>query len=402
MAGTVNEEQRCELDSSLARSSAGRLVSVNHIEESPPSLKQEASRTKNKNHREKKRDDALPLDTAKEDWTPQEILEEMSAAGVLQGSVAQCLSTNAENSHKLYCVTHKTYRLQSGAVGFTAVLTTPTYLRQALQLENPSYIKIAADATFKDVFGDCCLIPCGVLSKLYSRTTGSEGCQHEAWCSHFTPLLYAFSTTESAQAYTMLYETMASLPIRETPKICMGPNVRQVHADWSPASEAARKQIFAESLRAADFWHFWKNMQERCIPLLDHTNADGNKQHQRTLQNMVFQSRTYCTTLTEFHTFWYLQLKQMSRPVSAGGWGEPKAADYMRRHYFVTISEDDARKLYQASHLIGGQEGVPKPVPPLLFKFFQLGSFIAVAVFSLSGSSKKINLVVAVSSKPRF
>ena len=96
-------------------------------------------------------------------------------------------------------------------------------------------------------------IPFGVFTKVYGRTTvhaDDDGAplHFNAWTTRFSPVLYAFTSSECHQAYAMGYGRLAALDLDATGKK-VGGSVKQVHADWSPAAEKARKVNNALSKR---------------------------------------------------------------------------------------------------------------------------------------------------------
>jgi hypothetical protein len=82
------------------------------------------------------------------------------------------------------------------------------------------------------------------------------------------------------------------------------------------------------------------------------------KSNIQEVYNALFRSRTYCTTLTEFHLFWVLFFDQMVRPVRQGGWDEKAAADYLRCTYFFELPSADASEQYGATNLPMSTTGV--------------------------------------------
>jgi hypothetical protein len=193
------------------------------------------------------------------------------------------------------------------------------------------------------------------FSKRYGRTT-MNSCSLQAWCSHFSPVLFAVSSSECAQAYTMGYQLMAALPTRLRPPATLGSCVRQVHGDWAQSVETARKTVFQQSLRAGDFFHLWKNVQSA---LRQHLTPGADKLVREShIYTALVRSRTYCTTLTEFHLFWSLLFALMEAPVAHDGWHERKAAEYLRTTYFFKLSLADTAAQYGMSHLPFSDSGV--------------------------------------------
>ena len=76
---------------------------------------------------------------------------------------------------RLLVLAFRTFRLQSGKLGCTVLISTRALLRAAQRLANLQYLKIAVDATFKDLFGQWKLLPLGFLSKQLGPTTFENG-----------------------------------------------------------------------------------------------------------------------------------------------------------------------------------------------------------------------------------
>ena len=101
-------------------------------------------------------------------------------------------------------------------------------LQTPQKLGSPEFVKLDADATYKDIVGVCCVIPVGVLSQAYGQTTAANGVPVNARRGHFTPVLLVVATSKAAPIYRQGFEAVAQLPLSGCE---LGAFVRQVHAD---------------------------------------------------------------------------------------------------------------------------------------------------------------------------
>ncbi|CAE8635708.1 unnamed protein product [Polarella glacialis] len=312
-AGVATTEQRCKMLASQSSQAIGKLVAINHCEASPPTKLQAADMVKNK-----ARTKTHEPDHVQRGWTAEDILDAVRNADIREATLKDCLHFPAEQDDMLFMLEYKSYLLPNGSPAFTALFASPCLLRAPQLLENSDYVKVAANATWRDIFGNFCTIPFGVLSKRYSGTT-ERSCKLGAWCSHFSPVLFAVSSSENGHAYEMGYQLLSKVPCRTIPWTPLAARVRQVHGNWSSAVEKARATVFHDSLRAGDFFHLWKNVQANLLSYFSERDTQSNIQQ---VYNALIRSRTYCTTLAEFHLFWILFFDQMVRPVRQGGWDE--------------------------------------------------------------------------------
>ena len=126
----------------------------------------------------------------------------------------------------------------------------------------------------------------------------------DAWHAHFAAVLFAVTTSECTQAYEAGFQVLAQLPAGEASvRTQLGPSVRQVHADWAGAIEAARRTWFPQRMRAGDFRHMWQGIK-RTLPSHLSGSSESQKHRLQQVASAVCITRTKCATLTEFHTFW--------------------------------------------------------------------------------------------------
>lgn len=107
--------------------------------------------------------------------------------------------------------------------------------------------------------------------------------------------------------YEMGFKAMSALALTETPAgsggAVLGDFVRQVHGDWSPALEAARRKVWPDSVRAADFRHMYAKLVEQLKEKLDEEDSDHVDSYYNQILKAVRRSRTCCATLVEFDLF---------------------------------------------------------------------------------------------------
>ena len=212
-------------------------------------------------------------------------------------------------------------------------------VRVLRKLANPQFIKVAADATFKELFGSWCVAHVGVLSKRYGETfIDSDGkVKAPSWATHFSPVLHIMASSEHSAALEMGFQAFARLPTN-TAGAPAGECVKQVHQDWSHAQERARIAEFPGSIAHKDYAHMIRNVCD-CMPAkLIQKDASGQSIHLQDILKALRVSRTHCTTLCEFHHFWHAQLGAMKSQ-----WKEGAAAKYLKETYFFTLPKDVAR-----------------------------------------------------------
>ena len=336
---------------------------------------------------------------------------------------------------RLVVLAFKTFRLKSGKKGCTVLLSTPELLRNPQRLANQKYLKIAIDATFKDLFGDWKLLPLGFLSKHLAATTLEEGLQATSWATRCTPVIYGVSNTEAHQSYDMLLECFNCVPLetlgkfnpseQDCPRVdhesvgqyedasfgphgpdepsqyedaSFGPHgadepqtpsdhdeeeeetdgeeglerpesdaadksvradaiaaasyVRQVHSDWAQAIEKARKKQCKHSTKQGDFRHMLAEVKKNLPGKLKGSNAKHKQKLLKTTIALLMRTRTFCTSLAEFHLVWSMFFQKLSSE------GELDAVEYLRGTYFFYLPEESAKTQYSCTNVVFGEKGV--------------------------------------------
>ena len=180
--GTLTAAQAHAWDQSKARTGIGELGALAYMEDSPMTAPQRQGRLK-RAHKKGKRQH--PLEHHNSDWTVAAIDAVVAEAGapLLNAEVAASVDCSDmvllgqrawEYGDKERCV---------------YVVASLTCLRMMEKLDNPSCIKLCADATFKHTFGGWCIAPIGTLTKHYGMTTprGTCGAPVKAWATYRYP-----------------------------------------------------------------------------------------------------------------------------------------------------------------------------------------------------------------------
>ena len=237
-------------------------------------------------------------------------------------------------------ISFQTFARVSGKRGCCAVVSTKELLRVPPRLGNPDFLKVAVDATFKHIFGDWKLMPLGVLSKHLAPTTLDEGIRGKSWCTHCTPVLYCVTNSDGAASCEYLLRAFDHVPLGKlgclstadaaeacprrdehdpdpsdaegAASISSCSHIRQFHADWPKGLEATRRKLCPNSIRQGDFRHLFKEVQEK-LPGKIKARGQRRKRTTRLLLDCLQQTRTHCTTLTEFHLFWTCVFAQLEK-----------------------------------------------------------------------------------------
>ena len=381
--GTVTPTQRAKLDASVSSSAKGRLVSINKEPCDPPTEPQEQNRLKNLKRRRREQqcqskdgeEDAAEMDD-RAHFTVDDIREAITASGAcwradmpLKEAVQGALADESLDSDELLVLSFHTFPRTSGKQGCCVVVSTKELLLVPPSLSNPNYLKVGTDATFKDLFGDWKLMPLGLLTKRLSVTTLERGVQGTSWCTHCTPVLYCVTNSDGAVSCEHLLRAFDQVPLARIGPLataaasvhCLrrdagsGPNaqgsttascthIRQLHGDWAKGIEAARRKMCPNSIRQGDYRHMFKDVQAN-IPGKLHARGQARKRLLKMLLRSFQDSRSHCSTLAAFHVYWTFLFESLAAK------GEDEVIAYLKGQYFFTLSEQDAKDQYMASHL---------------------------------------------------
>jgi hypothetical protein len=447
--GTLTPASRATLEESKAKTSFGRLISLGSSND-VLDPRQESARRRNKRHREvcKERNTLqnCPSQREKEldrlqEYSADDIKEALLLSGVkwfadlpmdeavkaaLEYDVAsesdpedQAEGCKVLPQDRLVVLAFKTFRLKSGKKGCTVLLSTPELLRNPQRLANQKYLKIAIDATFKDLFGDWKLLPLGFLSKHLAATTLEEGLQATSWATHCTPVIYGVSNTEAHQSYDMLLECFNCVPLatlgkfnpseQDCPRVdhesvgqyedaFFGPHGAdepQTPSDHDeeeketdgevglgrPELGAADKSVRADAIAAASHvrqvhsdWAqaIEKARKKQC----KHSTKQGDFRHmltevkknipgrfkgsnakhkQKLLKNTIALLMRTRTFCTTLAEFHLIWSMFFQK---LGSEGELDAVEYLRGTYFFYLPEESAKTQYSCTNVVFGEKGV--------------------------------------------
>ena len=147
--------------------------------------------------------------------------------------------------------------------------------------------------------------------------------------------MYGMSSSQSAGAYAGGFEGLSNLPIDESGRK-VGPNIKQVHADFGADIDRARQDKLPNSA---------------FTDIKDHLQAldeDKLKYILRALQD----SRSNCCTLCEFHQYGYHVFRQIS------AWGLQWVVTYLKTNFFFLLKVEDSKEQYGLEQPYGATEGV--------------------------------------------
>ena len=192
----------------------------------------------------------------KDNWTVDDVRDALRSSGL-----ALDVNPDTLGPDDLRLLRFDTYKNTVGKKCCCAWLSTKQLLETPQGLVNKRHVKIRTDATERELVDEFCTISLGTLSKTYGSTTMHNSHTLPAFKTHFSPFAFGLSSSQSGGAYAGGFELAAELPIdnRGTP---MGPSIAQVHADYGEDIEAARSQKLKHTVRAGDFRHAFKAMEE--------------------------------------------------------------------------------------------------------------------------------------------
>ena len=391
--GTVTPVQRALLNSSNSCHAMGRLVEVNKLPESPPDARQEQNRRRNGTRRRFQEETAglrkkLRFEAdERTSFTPDDIFDAIRDTDAkwradlpLRGAVRGALQDDALEPDDLLILSTHTFTRASGKPGCCIVVATKELMQVPLRLSNPDFVKVAVDATFRDIFGDWKLIPLGVLSKHIGSTTLDGGLKANSWCTHCTPVLYCVTNSDSAISCEHLLRAFNEVPLSKigllsyanackvsarrdadpnspdavapAASVASCSHIRQLHVDWAKGLEVARRSMCPNSVRQGDFRHMFREVGDKIPQKLCARGQARRREVRQMLLTSLQITRTQCTTLTEFHLFWTCLFHDL---MSAG---ESDVVEYLRKTYFFHLPVEVARTQYGLTSPIHCAEGI--------------------------------------------
>lgn len=137
------------------------------------------------------------------------------------------------------------------------VFTCPGMLDRAKAAES-KFIKLVVDGKQKVVTNDYTIITVSFLvpseSAVQTRGAAKRSSRVKAYTCTQEPFLQAFVSSESDKNMTQVFETARNISAEHC-GLDMEHQVLQVHKDYAPGTEAARKKVFPSSRRCDDYPH---------------------------------------------------------------------------------------------------------------------------------------------------
>ena len=371
--GTATTADRRKFHFSRAKQISGKLRALNSSAMPPPSKPQAKGMVHHVKKMDKKRKRPTELEHSDEskEWSVDDIREALRDEGLTLPSRLGEAGLDRDELVMVdeVLVTHPPQANQGSQTVYGAVLTTQELAETHLRLTNQQYIKLATDATFREVMPGLCTQSTGLLSKQYGPTTLANAQRLDAWATHYSSLSWTLASSESSEVVGAGFRWVGSLrnkdgqPLRKY--------IRQVAADWGPGIEKARQEELPDSIRGADYRHTFQAMRNGLIERLT-KDANGQPEHLDEILDSVQKTRTHATTLAEFHLYWTNYLEMMDKV-----WGQVVAASYMRSTFFFTLPHGKANKEYKLT-------GVPRQMKVLCAAWW--GSYERLQPGSVSGS----------------
>ena len=350
--GTLTTSQRMVLTTSKAKKSAGKLVALTKLEESPPKqdILIDRSRNEKKTFRKRKHIEQAAEEST-DVWTVAVIKQAMRDNNLI--SLVDCTAEErasivANSPDDAPMILAERSFVANNKEHYAVAIASKELLRIISKLANRRYVKLCGDATFKCAFENWCLVTVGSLTKQYGRirtpaTNAMSG--HTAWSTHFSPLVYVFASGETSEAYDValqgLIESVQAVCAVDLRDVC-----RQFHADLTATAERARKERLPKSIRVADYRHVIeaaKSLLQRSLVCRDEHN---DLKHKKDVINAMRLSRTTCMTATEFHFFTALLFQTME------DWGEEAAAELMQHEYYFLLPSHEASEQYSCNNMV--------------------------------------------------
>ena len=327
---TMTSDQEAAFRNSKATTAMGKLAAVCRMEDPPPDPSQVQSWLK----RQKKLERAA-----------SQIEEEPDAYTVAHVDLLLDqfgLKSLADTDDDLEaCLLGRSVWEEDGKERCAFAFGSRESLRILGKLKNKRYIILCGDATWKQLFAQWCLIPIGVVTKRYGKTTQKGSVPSSAWASHLSPVIWVVASGELAGAYMLGFSSL----IQHTPAVCpdidIQEDVKQFNADLTATAEKARQRHLKNSIRGPDFWHCLVKVSETLEAELVHKDESGKKKkYYSEIIAWVHMTRTQCMLLTEHHNLWAALLKHYR------DLGEGAAMQKLLERYFLLVPVEVARDVY--------------------------------------------------------
>ena len=330
----MNADQECKYYASDASPGVARLTAFVDLPYAPPSPRQLQRRAKRDKHK------AMPADEQPCGlWPTESVKHAFREAGVRAPTDDDF---TGDDELEMYMLGTETFQDTGGNDHVAFVVSSLACLKSVSKLANKQYIKLCADGTFKQLFGNWCTIPLGFLTKHKGRTTPrGHTLTVLSWPTTFTPLVWVVASGETGGAYcagARVLNRLAGRPlIAGGQGIDMRQNVKQFHADMTKTAEAAREELYDKSVRCSDYWHIFEAIKTDLV-----TREKGRKD---TILNWIVMTRTHCIKLTTVHNTWALVFNWLDKV------GEHKAKDTLKKYFLLLPVEVAETEPYSASEM---------------------------------------------------
>ncbi|CAE7256166.1 unnamed protein product [Symbiodinium microadriaticum] len=247
------------------------------------------------------------------------------------------------------------------------VFCNPALLQDTLtRLTNKHYVKLCGDGTFRLTESDWVLLSVGAISKHYAASSSVF-----AFRSTFNPLMFALTNKEAERSYKVFFRAVLECS-HKFAAMDLATACCQYHADLHAGEELARKAVFPNSDRVAD----WAHVTGACARPKFHKPSKDEKllayrngiyktmqkalspagQKLLPLLERAFHCLRAIPTALLFHTVVHALLQTLRAQQPA----EHKAATAFRKHYLDVCTDEVAAARYQTSDWVG------HPAPLLL------------------------------------
>ena len=271
------------------------------------------------------------------------------------------------------------------------VFCNPALLQDTLtRLTNKHYVKLCGDGTFRLTESDWVLLSVGAISKHYAASSSVF-----AFRSTFNPLMFALTNKEAERSYKVFFRAVLECS-HKFAAMDLATACCQYHADLHAGEELARKAVFPNSDRVAD----WAHVTGACARPKFHKPSKDEKllayrngiyktmqkalspagQKLLPLLERAFHCLRAIPTALLFHTVVHALLQTLRAQQPA----EHKAATAFRKHYLDVCTDEVAAARYQTSDWVG------HPAPLLLADWCMVRGTASSARFCVRHASPGI------------
>ncbi len=228
---------------------------------------------------------------------------------------------------------------------------TCEYFRQVLARYTCRPLALAADVKMNCLHSQLGIMSMGFLVKHHvARTTASRQGRRSQTMQHttkFVPLMQAVVHSEASPYWARLLREADAFFGRAVPFLA---DVRQLHKDWAPGAEHARRLVLPGAHSCDDFAHLLRNARKAlagklrartAVPGLRGKGSYVLTFHGRCL--LFLEAQHVAPTLSLHHALWTVFLRTMESPDL---WAEAAAAEYLRQEYVQVLTPDQSRAVF--------------------------------------------------------